>query len=188
MHMKSKIIAGITLLLLASAAHADTHPGEYFSNEKVPWAGELRPQIRSPFGSLPRAMPAKKEAVARIVAREAQARLGSQWVKSALKLAQIESSYNCAAVGPRTRHGHARGVLQVLPSSARALGYDPSRLNECDYGVRVGIAHMAACIRSGVTTHAQMAACHVSGTAGWQRKLSARAEKYRREYVHLAMR
>jgi len=162
---------------------------EFFARDKAnSWTGPLVNVVASPYGTLPKYMPAKKQEVARIVEREAKAKLGSQWVKTALKLAKIESSYNCAAVGPRTRHGHARGVLQVLPSSARALGFDPSRLNECEYGVAAGLAHMAACIRSGVTTHAQMAACHVSGVAGWQRKLHARAEKYRREYIRLASR
>lgn len=176
-------------LLLTTPALADMNAAEFFARDKAnSWTGPLVNVVASPYGTLPKHMPAKKEAVARIVAREAQARLGAQWVNTALKLAKIESSYTCGAVGPRTRHGHARGVLQVLPSSAKALGYDPSRLNECEYGTRVGIAHMEACIRSGVKTHAQMAACHVSGVGGWQRKLHARAEKYRREYIRLAMR
>ncbi len=180
----------VTIMMLATTpAFADMNAAEFFARDKAQsWTGPLVNEVRNPYGTLPKHMPAKKEAVARIVAREAQARLGAQWVKTALKLAKIESSYNCAAVGPRTRHGNARGVLQVLPSSARALGFDPSRLNECEYGVEVGLAHMAACIRSGVRTHAQMSSCHVSGIAGWQRKLSARAEKYRREYIRLASR
>lgn len=184
-------MAAIAAFYLATtvSAFADMSAAEFFSRDKTSnWTGLLVNEVRNPYGTLPKHMPAKKEAVAKIVAREAQARLGSQWVSTALKLAKIESSYNCAAVGPKTRHGHARGVLQVLPSSARALGFEPSRLNECDYGVRVGIAHMAACIRAGVRTHAQMSSCHVSGIAGWQRKLSARAEKYRREYIRLASR
>lgn len=130
----------------------------------------------------------QKQAVADMVAAETARRLGAQWVPTALKLAKIESSFNCGAVGPRTRYGNARGVLQVMPGSARALGYDPRRLNECQYGIAVGVAHMAACVQSGVRTHAQMASCHVAGVKGWQIRLNARAEKYRREYIRLAMR
>lgn len=175
--------------LAATPAAADMSASEFFARDKAnSWTGPLVNEIASPYGTLPRYMPAKKAEVARIVAMEAQSRLGAQWVKSALKLAQIESSYNCGAVGPRTRHGHARGVLQVLPSSARALGYDPSRLNECQYGVMVGIAHMDSCIRSGVRTHTEMASCHVSGVKGWKMALNRRAEKYRREYIRLASR
>lgn len=130
----------------------------------------------------------RKQAVAEMVAAETARRLGAQWVPTALKLAKIESSFNCGAVGPKTRHGNARGVLQVMPGSARALGYDPRRLNECQYGISAGIAHMAMCIQSGVRTHAQMASCHVAGVKGWQIRLNPRAEKYRREYIRLAMR
>lgn len=130
----------------------------------------------------------QKQAVANMVAQETARRLGAQWVPTALKLAKIESSFNCGAVGPRTRHGNARGVLQVMPGSARALGYDPRRLNECEYGIAAGVAHMNACLQSGVRTHAEMASCHVSGTYGWRARLNSRAERYRRSYVNLAMR
>lgn len=130
----------------------------------------------------------RKQAVADMVARETVKQIGAQWVPTALKLAQIESSYNCAAVGPRTRHGNARGVLQVMPGSARALGYDPRRLNECGYGIAAGVAHMESCIKSGVRTHAQMASCHVAGTYGWRTRLNARSERYKKEYVRLASR
>lgn len=130
----------------------------------------------------------RKQAVADMVAAETARQIGAQWIPTALKLAKIESSFNCGAVGPRTRHGNARGVLQVMPGSARALGYDPRRLNECQYGISAGVAHMNACLKSGVRTHAQMAACHVAGTYGWRARLNPRAERYRREYVRLAMR
>lgn len=177
------------IMTMVSHAWADVSHAEFFARDRAHnWTGPLVNETRNPYGTLPRHMPEKKEAVARIVAREAQARLGSQWVNTALKLAKIESSYNCGAVGPRTRHGHARGVLQVLPSSARALGYDPNRLNECEYGARVGIAHMEACVRSGVVNHAQMAACHVAGVGGWRRKLAYRPERYKQAYIRLAMR
>lgn len=130
----------------------------------------------------------QKQAVADMVAKETARRLGTQWVPTALKLAKIESSFNCGAVGPTTRHGRARGVLQVMPGSARAMGYEPSRLNECAYGISAGVTHMALCIESGVRTHDQMASCHVAGIKGWKVRLNHRAEKYRREYVRLASR
>jgi hypothetical protein len=128
----------------------------------------------------------RKQAVADMVAAETARQIGSQWVPTALKLAKIESSFNCGAVGPRTRHGHARGVLQVMPGSARALGYDPRRLNECQYGISAGVAHMASCIQSGVRTHTQMASCHVAGVKGWKVKLNRRAEKYKNQYIRMA--
>lgn len=128
----------------------------------------------------------RKQAVADMVAAETARRLGAQWVPTALKLAKIESSYNCGAVGPRTRHGNARGVLQVMPASARALGYDPRRLNECQYGISAGVAHLKRCYEYGARTHAQMASCHVSGWHGFNRKLNRRAEIYRQKYIRMA--
>lgn len=121
-----------------------------------------------------------------MVAAETARRMGAQWVPTALKLAKLESGFNCAAVGPQTRHGRARGVMQVMPGSARSLGYNPARLNECAYGISAGIAHMERCRDAGATTHAQMAACHVSGVGGFNRKLNRRAEMYRQKYVRLA--
>ena len=132
------------------------------------------------------AVPAHRQAVADMVAAETTRRMGPEWVPTALKLAKLESGFNCGAVGPSTRHGRARGVMQVMPGSARALGYDPGRLNECAYGISAGIAHMEMCRAAGAATHAQMASCHVSGVGGFNRKLNRRAEMYRQKYVRLA--
>lgn len=130
----------------------------------------------------------QKKAVADMVAAETARRLGEQWVPSALKIAKLESGFNCGAIGPKTRHGRAKGVFQVMPGSARAMGYDYSRLRDCQYGISAGISHMDMCLKSGVKTHAQMSACHVSGVGGWQRRLNPRAEQYRRKYVRMASR
>src|SRR5690606_31010241 len=40
-------------------------------------------------------------------------------------MAQQESSYNPEAVGPATKYGHARGLMQYLDSTARSMGIDP---------------------------------------------------------------
>lgn len=130
----------------------------------------------------------QRQAVAEMVAAETRRQLSEKWVPTALKLATIESGFNCAAVGPNTRHGRARGVLQVMPGSARALGYDPARLNECQYGISAGVAHMRRCYEAGAKTHAQMAACHVAGWGGFDKKLARRSEIYKLKYVRMAMR
>jgi hypothetical protein len=130
------------------------------------------------------ASPAIKE----MVKRETTTHLGAQWVPTALTLVRLESGFNCSAVGPKTRQGRAQVLFQVMPGSARALGYNPSRLRECHYGLMAGIAHMRLCIKHGVRTHAQMAACHVSGVKGWKRRLNPRAESYKQKYVRTAMR
>ena len=109
--------------------------------------------------------PAAAQMTAReAVAHEARQQLGEQWVDVADRLAFKESTWNARAVGPRTRHGRALGVLQVLPASARALGYpDTRRLLEPGYGAAAGVAHMAMCLRKGARTERQMVRCHNTG-------------------------
>jgi hypothetical protein len=134
-------------------------------------------------------VPAGREGVAKLVALRAKEKLGPQWVDSALRLAKLESTFNCKATGPKTRHGRAKGVLQVMDGSARALGFDPKRMYECDYGIQAGLAHMQMCLKHGVKTPSDMARCHVSGWGGWNRRLkSGGAEKYRQKYVKMSMR
>jgi hypothetical protein len=103
----------------------------------------------------------------RMIERRAADELGPQWVPVALRIAWTESRFNPNAIGPLTRHGRAVGTFQVLPSSAKGLGYNPHRLREPAYGVDVGVAHMRECIRAGVATDRQMAACHIAGLNGW---------------------
>ena len=126
--------------------------------------------------------------VQQLIAIETTRQIGAQWVPTALRLAKLESGFRCNATGPRTRHGRAKGVFQVMPNTARGMGYDPARLHECGYGVAAGVHHMRLCIASGVRTHAQMASCHVSGFYGWKVRLNKRAERYKQKYVRLAAR
>jgi hypothetical protein len=126
--------------------------------------------------------------VQQMIATETTRQIGAQWAPTALRIAKLESGYRCNAVGPRTRHGRARGVFQVMPGTARAMGYNPARLHECGYGIAAGIAHFKMCIASGVRTQAQMASCHVAGTHGWKVRLKPHAERYKQAYVRNAAR
>jgi hypothetical protein len=126
--------------------------------------------------------------VQQMIATETTRQIGAQWTPTALRIAKLESGFRCNAVGPKTRHGRARGVFQVMPGSARGLGYNPARLHECGYGISAGIAHMRLCIASGVRTPTQMASCHVSGSHGWKVRLKPRAERYKQKYVRNAAR
>jgi len=58
----------------------------------------------------------------------------------ALAVAKHESGFRCNAVG---RAGE-RGVMQIKPSTARALGYrgKPSGLNNCHTGIYYGIKYL----------------------------------------------
>ena len=170
--MKSKLVlSALFAVCTSSISIASEDAAAFFRNDRV--------EKVAAFSSSP---------VASMVATSARASLGADWVNTAIALAKLESGFNCRAVGPRTRHGRARGVMQVMPASARALGYNPARLNECQHGIDAGIAHMRACISVGVKTHAQMAKCHVAGTHGWNRRLSKKAERYKNKYVRMASR
>lgn len=182
--MKRTVIAAT--LLITTPAIAQETAAEFFARDKA--RNWTKPLYDNAFGKLPTHISENKKFTHRIIVREVKKKLGPQWVPTAVRLAKIESSFRCNAVGPRTRHGRALGVFQVMPGSARALGYDPRRLTECEYGIAAGIAHMQACINSGVTTHKQMAACHVAGVKGWKIRLARKHEKYKQQYIRLAMR
>ena len=120
--------------------------------------------------------------IARVVRQE----LGEQWVESALKIAKVESGFNCKATGPRTRHGHAKGVFQMMDSSARALGFDPAKMHDCNENIAAGVAHMKVCIKYGVKDPRGMAACHVAGWNHWNVKLARQHERYKQRYINMA--
>jgi soluble lytic murein transglycosylase-like protein len=120
-----------------------------------------------------------------MISRKVEAELGSQWVPVSLRIAKLESGFDPNVVGPRTRHGHAVGLFQLLPSSARALGYSPSRLREAEYNTDAGIAHMRSCIASGVSTDWEMSLCHVAGPMGWNRRLRKRSQRYKVSYAKM---
>jgi len=166
----------VLAVLVSSPALAEMSSAEFFTRDKsMNWADSYeRPTA---------VVPAARGDVQKIVARQAAQKLGPQWVDAALRIAKLESGFNCKATGPATRHGRARGVMQVMPGSARAMGYNPSRLHECEYGVAAGIAHMALCVQSGVKTVQEMGRCHVAGVGGWNKRLSRNAERYKQRYA-----
>lgn len=186
--MKYAFTLAASLAVFSTPAAADMGAAEFFSRDKANnWAGSLHDPA---YGSLSTAVvvPADRQKVAELVVWHTSQELGPKWKKTALKLAKIESNFNCTARGPKTRHGRAEGVFQVMPKTAKAMGLDPSRLRECEYGVMAGIEHMKRCIASGVQTHSQMAACHVAGWGGWNKRLARKPEKYKQAYIRLAMR
>lgn len=65
----------------------------------------------------------------------------------ALKVAKIESGFNCNALG---KAGEL-GPLQIKPATARLIGYAGaiSALRSCGAGLEWGIKHLAMAIKSG---------------------------------------
>lgn len=186
--MRQAIIASIIVAAATPAfAYEDESNAAYWMKEWERWNGSVKMTATSNLS-------ADKEKVKKIVERQARQELGAKWVNVAVRIANTESRFNTRAVGPavRMRHGteSARGVMQVMPSSARALGFnDIARLTRDDeYSVAAGIAHMKSCIDSGVRNDHEMSACHVAGVQGWKVKLHRRAEQYKRQYVAMVMR
>lgn len=101
-------------------------------------------------------------------------------------VAHVESRHRCNAIGPRTRHGRAHGPLQILPASARALGYSgpDHALATCDAGLRFGMAHLARCWELSGRSYAGAATCHVQG---WGRDPHRPVNGYARQYRGMVM-
>jgi len=187
----------IILALLASSPALAMPASEFFARDKERnWTRPLAYQNdgapkaeRGTRNREPRQyIRERQRRVVKVVERQARQKLGERWVKTAVKISYVESRHNPAAVGPNTRHGRARGVMQVIPQTARAMGFQYSRLNELEYGVAAGIHHMSICIKTGVRTDAEMAACHVAGPKGWQMRLRRTAQTYKFRYVAMVQR
>jgi hypothetical protein len=173
---------------------ADDSAADFFAKDQLYWSKGLnapeKPEYNgNSIGDIVKAGDAQRQKVVQLVTEKVRNAMGSEWVPTALRIAKVESGFNCGAVGPRTRVGRGRGVYQLMPGSSAALGYSYGRLNECSYGIDAGVAHMQKCLESagGHMTPNQMAACHVSGWAGWNKKLKRRKERYRRDYIRMAM-
>lgn len=93
----------------------------------------------------------------------------------ALRIARVESGTRCNAVGS---HGEV-GPLQILPSSARALGYRNIRSASCRTKTDAGMKHLALCYRGAHGNWRRAAACHNAGVASLRwRHYPARVNRY----------
>jgi soluble lytic murein transglycosylase-like protein len=95
----------------------------------------------------------------------------------AISVAKHESNFRCNAVG---KSGE-RGVMQILPRTARGLGYKgkPSGLNHCQTGIRYGMMYLKLAYRkAGGNTY--KAAVLYNGGLGTKRNKSKYAEKIHR--------
>ena len=130
---------------------------------------------------------ASQKVVADKVAEATRRKLGEKYVDPMLRLTKLESAFRCHVRGPRTRHGQAVGPLQVMPGSAVALGISVKDLNSsCDAQIEAGIRHAEKCISVGATSYSQLAACHVAGWGGWNKRLRGKHEAYKQKYIRMA--
>ena len=157
------------LVFSANPAAADESAAEFFARDKG--LHHVKTTRHAPI---------PKSHAQKVIAEKARRVLGEQWVSVALLQAQRESGFNPNAVGPQlsARHGNqrARGIFQVLPNTARGMGFNPARLHELEYGIEVGVAYMARCVQFGVSSAAEMNNCFLYG---YHRKVSAVSDKRR---------
>lgn len=185
-------LTAATALTLTSLIHplaADESAADFFRKDQQYWSKGLRaPETPSWAGTLDLgAVPPDRAKVAGMVAAEARNRLGADRVEDALRLTKLESGYRCHVLGPKTRHGRAVGPLQVMPKSAEAFGISAHDLHrDCKAQITAGILHMEKCISVGAKTYNQLAACHVAGWGGWNKRLNRKAQAYRAKYVRMA--
>lgn len=93
----------------------------------------------------------------------------------ALRVAKVESNYKCSAVG---RAGEV-GPLQILPSTARSLGYKNIRGASCRTKVDAGMKHLAICYHGANGNARRAAACHNAGVASLKwRRYPAAVQRY----------
>jgi hypothetical protein len=185
----------VTLNLHSSLTLAEEDSAaDFFRKDKEYWSQGLKAPEKiegrgfSLFGAT---VSNEQNAVKKIIADRVRENMGSEYVNPALKIAKLESNFNCFAIGPKTHLGHAAGVFQVMPKSASAMGYDYSRIKrDCSYGIDAGIKHMQICVQSnnGHMTPNQLSACHVAGPLGWNKHLRKKAERYKKKYIRLASR
>lgn len=92
----------------------------------------------------------------------------------ALRVARVESGVKCGRVG---RAGE-RGPLQILPSTARALGYRNIRTASCATQTDAGMKHLAICWKK-TRNLWRAAACHNQGiSVAYGRKVNRHAARY----------
>lgn len=99
-------------------------------------------------------------------------------VDLALRIGRAESGLQC---GRHNKSG-ASGPLQIMPSTARAMGYrGPSiRRASCAVQTEWGMRHLAMCYRGAKGDRRIAAACHYQGVSALQRVSRAGAAYARR--------
>ena len=157
MNFRNLRIAGaLAFALIATPASASIDPvADFFDNIFQPQQTETVTWRK--HGRHYRNIPDASGGVSAMISEHVSARIGSEWVPTALQIARIESGGRC---GARNRSG-ATGVFQVI--NPERFGVSRSAALTCSGGIQAGVSHMAACIAKGAHTHSQMMRCHNSG-------------------------
>jgi len=95
-------------------------------------------------------------------------------VHFALRVAKVESGVKCG----RTGAAGEKGPLQILPSTARSLGYKNIRGASCATQTDAGMKHLAICWKK-TRNLWRAAACHNQGiSVAYGRRVSKAAARY----------
>lgn len=95
-------------------------------------------------------------------------------VDLAMSVAQHETGVQCGKVG---RHGE-RGPLQILPSTAKSLGYPNIKSASCATQTDAGMKHLAICWEKTGHSRWLTAACHNQGFSALTGKVYNSAKRY----------
>lgn len=95
-------------------------------------------------------------------------------VELAIAVAKHESGILCGVVGS---HGEV-GPLQILPSTARGMGYRDIRHKGCAAQTDAGMAHLARCYRGMGGNRWAAAACHNQGFSAITGRIREQAKRY----------
>jgi hypothetical protein len=151
-----RIAGALAFALIATPASASIDPvadffdGIFETQQTQPVLGKHGRHYRN--------IPDASGGVSAMISEHVSARIGSEWVSTALQIARIESGGRC---GARNRSG-ATGVFQVI--NPERFGVSRSAALTCSGGIQAGVSHMAACIAKGARTPAQLMRCHNSGS------------------------
>lgn len=166
-----RIAGALAFALIATPAFASTDPIADFFDGVFEQDTRLQPHDHWWRRNHRRAHLIANTGVNGMIADHVSARIGSEWVPTAIQIARIESGGNCGAVNP----SGATGVMQVM--HPERFGVSRSYARTCQGGIEAGVAHMAACIAKGAHTHSQMLRCHNSGSP------FGRVERAYRRYI-----
>ena len=152
-----RIAGALAFALFATPASASIDPVADFFDD-IFQTQQSQPVSYGKHGRHYRNIPDASGGVSAMISEHVSARIGSEWVPTALQIARIESGGRC---GARNRSG-ATGVFQVI--NPERFGVSRSAALTCSGGIQAGVSHMAACIAKGAHTHSQMMRCHNSGS------------------------
>lgn len=173
-HILASMSAAVVASVLVTRAAEEMSAAEFFARDK---AKDFK--SASVYGDLNFThQNLKKADVMQKVAR--QAKVEGVPVSFALRVTKVESGFQCNVIGPKTKHGRAQGVMQILPTTAARMGHQGGDLANCEDGLLYGMAYLSLCFKLAGNDENKAAACYVGGEG----MASGAKGKYAKKYVN----